>query len=149
MPHKPGNATDTGCAGDVLLPWDRGSDMRILKITMLTCTAVALLAGGGGQAAADGDPGSLREQVSRKQYDALIAQCRYAGKGKKRRKCESEVARRYAVGRANPRLDCRTYVGVTVCGPLKLTRSERACVADSVAKGLSRRRAEVECYVYF
>lgn len=127
--------------------------MRKLKITMLVCTAVALFAGVGGHAVADGDPvgpvGKPREQVSRKQYDTLIAQCGYAGDGAARRACESRVEESYRVGRANPGLDCRRYSGVTVCGTLELTRTERACVADSVSKGLSRRRAEVECYVAY
>ncbi len=132
--------------------------MRKLKITMLVCVAAALLtggfaggfAGGSGLSAADGGPtGGPREQVSRKQFDTLIAQCRYAGSGERRRNCESEVDQRYSVGRANPGLDGRSYAGVTVCGTLRLTRDERACVADSVGKGLSRRRAEIECYVYY
>lgn len=121
------------------------------RITMLVGTAVVLFAAGGGQSAADGDPGKPRDQVSRKQYDTLIAQCRYAGKGSARQVdgCEAKVAERYRIGRANPNLDCRRYAGVTVCGRLELTRAERACVADSVDKGLSRRRAEVECFVHY
>lgn len=122
--------------------------MRKLR-GMLVCTAMVLLTASGGHAAADGDPGQPREQVSRKQYDILIAQCRYAGDNGGRRECEARVAERYRVGSANPALDCRRYVGVTVCGELELTRSERLCVADSVSKGLSRRRAEVECFVYW
>ncbi|MEV5413410.1 hypothetical protein AB0K60_31830 [Thermopolyspora sp. NPDC052614] len=125
--------------------------MRKLKITLLVCGAVALFAGGiAGPSAADGGPPRKpKEQVSRKQYEALIAQCRYAGRGWSRRHCESEVEESYRIGRADPGLDCRSYVGVTVCGTLRLTRDERACVADSVDKGLGRRRAEVECYVYY
>lgn len=122
--------------------------MRKLKITMLVCTAIVLLSGGY-PAVADGDPGGPRRQVSQAQYDTLIEQCRYAGTGDKRRACEAEVDASYRVGSADPGLDCRHYAGVTVCGVLDLTPSERACVADSMANGIGRRRAEVECYVHF
>jgi len=124
--------------------------MRKRRITVLACTALVRFGATGGQSAADGDPRLLpRQQVSRQQYDILLAQCRYAGNGAAaRRRCEARVAERYRVGRRNPNLDCRRYAGVTVCGELELTRAERACVTDSVAKGMSRRRAEVECYVY-
>lgn len=128
--------------------------MRRLTGTVLVCTAMVLLTMGGGASAADGDPGaaadtSPRAEVSRDQYDILIAQCRYAGNNGERRACEARVEERYRVGRADPGLDCRRYAGVTVCGELELTQAERACVADSVNRGLSRRRAEVECYVHW
>ena len=124
--------------------------MRKRRFTVLACTALVLFAVTGGRSAADGDPRVLpKQQVSRQQYDTLLAQCRYAGKGgKARQRCEARVAERYRVGRANPGLDCRRYAGVTVCGELELTRAERRCVTESVAKGISRRRAEVECFVY-
>ncbi|MQY07625.1 hypothetical protein [Actinomadura macrotermitis] len=44
--------------------------------------------------------------------------------------------------------DCRTYSGTEVCGGLKLTDQQRACVQQSVAKGMTDRRAEVECHTY-
>ncbi|MEV4107477.1 hypothetical protein [Nonomuraea sp. NPDC049695] len=52
------------------------------------------------------------------------------------------------MGRVDRKLDCRTYSGVTVCGTLKLSEEERECLRDSTAKGLTFRRAEVECYAF-
>jgi hypothetical protein len=96
--------------------------------------------------AAAGD-GTDQHEVSQEQYDILIAQCRYADKGAA--KCRAAVKARYRVGMASTELDCRTYSGVTVCGPLRLSRDERQCAQDSIDKGLSVRRAEVECYALF
>ncbi|WP_113703588.1 hypothetical protein [Nonomuraea lactucae] len=89
--------------------------------------------------------GSQRE-VSREQYQILLSQCRYADAPSARARCRASVRQNYRIGRADPALDCRTYSGVTVCGALTLSASERACVRHSVAAGLSFRRAEVECY---
>jgi hypothetical protein len=90
-----------------------------------------------------------RHQVSRAQYRILINQCKYANGARARRSCRTNVRKHYIIGRRDPNLDCRTYASVTVCGKLKLSRSERACVKDSVRHGLTYRRAEVECYIYF
>ncbi|TYB55085.1 hypothetical protein FXF51_46330 [Nonomuraea sp. PA05] len=96
-----------------------------------------------GATAAAGD-GMTQHEVSQEQYDTLIAQCRYADTGKA--KCRAAVKRMYRIGRTDPALDCRTYSGVTVCGTLRLSKSERRCARDSEAQGLPFRRAEVECY---
>lgn len=116
---------------------------RILSIALLLMVMAADLVAttGGAQAAA-------RTTVSRAQYTIMINQCRYANSKRLRRQCRKAVWKHYSVGAWNPRLDCRTYSGVTVCGRLKLSRRERRCVALSVAAGLTRRRARVECYVY-
>ncbi|MGW0804781.1 hypothetical protein [Nonomuraea sp. NPDC002799] len=96
-----------------------------------------------GVAAASGD-GIDQHEVSQEQYDTLIAQCRYADTGPA--KCRATVKELYRVGRTDRSLDCRTYSGTSVCGTLKLSKAERACVRDSTEKGLAFRRAEVECY---
>lgn len=87
-----------------------------------------------------------KEQVSREQYRILLNQCGYADTGAARRECRAEVRRTYTIGERNPGLDCRTYAGITVCGVLKLSKSQRQCVQDSVRSGLTYRRSEVECY---
>ncbi|GAA3240824.1 hypothetical protein GCM10020216_066270 [Nonomuraea helvata] len=90
--------------------------------------------------------GTGQQEVSQQQYETLIAQCRYADTGKAQ--CRASVRETYRVGRVDRKLDCRTYSGVTVCGTLKLSEAERECVRDSTAKGLTFRRAEVECYAF-
>ncbi|MEU7836498.1 hypothetical protein [Nonomuraea sp. NPDC049129] len=92
----------------------------------------------------DGD----RHQVSESQYEVLLHQCRYANTSQARSECRAAVRANYRVGEVDPSLDCRTYSSVTVCGMLRLSANERACVRDSVAKHLSYRRAEVECYAF-
>ncbi|GAA3614299.1 hypothetical protein GCM10022419_119300 [Nonomuraea rosea] len=96
-----------------------------------------------GATAASGD-GMDQHEVSKEQYATLTAQCRYADTGKAR--CRSAVRELYRIGRTDRTLDCRTYSGVTVCGTLRLSKSERKCAQDSTDKGLPFRRAEVECY---
>ncbi|QYC39060.1 hypothetical protein Nocox_07175 [Nonomuraea coxensis DSM 45129] len=104
---------------------------------------VVVTAMGGPAAAGDG---TQPHDVSQEQYRTLISQCRYADTAKARARCRAEVRELYRVGRTDKTLDCRTYSGITVCGTLRLNKSERACVRDSVAQGLPYRRAEVECY---
>ncbi|MFG2002735.1 hypothetical protein ACGFNU_26605 [Spirillospora sp. NPDC048911] len=41
--------------------------------------------------------------------------------------------------------DCRTYSGAEVCGKVQLTEQQKQCVQRAVEKGMSDRRAEVEC----
>ncbi|MER7506484.1 hypothetical protein AB0L05_36715 [Nonomuraea pusilla] len=115
-------------------------------------TGLIMLAGLGtlaglGASAASGD-GVERREVSKEQYATLLGQCRYADTQSAREQCRTNVRETYRIGRTDRELDCRTYSGVTVCGTLTLGTSERACVQDSVSKGLTHRRAEVECYVY-
>ncbi|MBG0815506.1 hypothetical protein HS045_15125 [Planomonospora sp. ID82291] len=86
--------------------------------------------------------------MSPDQHRVLTGQCRYADSAGLREKCLAEVRRGYRVGRENRDLDCRTYSGVTVCGRLLLSDRERRCVEKWVTGGLTRRRAEVECYVF-
>ncbi|NUW37667.1 hypothetical protein HTZ77_40625 [Nonomuraea sp. SMC257] len=88
------------------------------------------------------------QDVSRRQYQILLHQCSYANTAAARTRCRDDVRQTYHVGAANPSLDCRTYSGVTVCGKIMLGPSERACVRDSVARGISYRRSEVECYAF-
>ncbi|MFI7126860.1 hypothetical protein ACIBQ1_14290 [Nonomuraea sp. NPDC050153] len=90
--------------------------------------------------------GTAQQEVSQQQYDTLISQCRYADQGKA--KCRRAVKEMYRIGKFDKTLDCRTYSGVTVCGTLKLSQSERQCIRSSVSAGLSYRRAEVECYAF-
>ncbi|WP_433221889.1 hypothetical protein [Microtetraspora malaysiensis] len=90
-----------------------------------------------------------KQQVSRAQYRILIRQCRYADTKTARRECRAKVRRTYTIGAANPNLDCRTYSSVTVCGKLKLSPRQEACVRESVRSGLTFRRAEVECYAFY
>ncbi|HEX4816453.1 MAG TPA: hypothetical protein VFV66_27245 [Nonomuraea sp.] len=99
----------------------------------------------GGTTAAAGD-GFEQHEVSREQFHTLLAQCRYADTGKARAECRAEVRQMYRIGRTDTSLDCRTFSGITVCGTLKLNRAERACLRQSAERGLSFRRAEVECY---
>ncbi|TDE58133.1 hypothetical protein E1295_05845 [Nonomuraea mesophila] len=98
-----------------------------------------------GATAAHGD-GTDQHEVSEEQYETLLAQCRYAGTGKGR--CRSTVKEIYRIGATDAKLDCRTYAGVSVCGTLKLSKAEQACIRDSVEGGISFRRAEVECYAF-
>ncbi|WP_433499329.1 hypothetical protein ACQP1K_02955 [Sphaerimonospora sp. CA-214678] len=93
-------------------------------------------------------PAKARRQVSEAQYKTLRDQCRYADTKEAREQCRADVADRYCVGRPDPTLDCRTYSGVTVCGELKLSEREQACVRTSVQGGMTHRRAEVECYAF-
>lgn len=90
----------------------------------------------------------VRRQVSEAQYQILFGQCGYAETQAARRRCREEVAQRYTVGKHDPTLDCRTYSGITVCGELKLSAREQACVRDAVRDGMTHRRAEVECYAF-
>ncbi|MER5622785.1 hypothetical protein ABT061_17270 [Streptosporangium sp. NPDC002544] len=90
-----------------------------------------------------------KQQVSREQYRILLNQCRYADTSAARRECRAEVRRTYTIGARNPGLDCRTYSSITVCGELKLSKSEKQCVQDSVRGGLTYRRSEVECYALY
>ncbi|MEU1384651.1 MULTISPECIES: hypothetical protein [unclassified Nonomuraea] len=99
-----------------------------------------------GPAAASGD-GIEQQEVSKQQYRTLTAQCRYADTQALRQKCRQAVKDNYRIGRRNRSLDCRTYSGVTVCGELLLSKTERACIDESTRQGLAYRRAEVECYV--
>ncbi|MEU0572585.1 hypothetical protein ABZ297_45270 [Nonomuraea sp. NPDC005983] len=87
-------------------------------------------------------------EVSKHQYEILLSQCQYAHTSAARAECRAQVKKNYRIGKKDPTLDCRTYVGVTVCGELKLSSSQRECVRDSVEKGLTYRRSEVECYVF-
>ncbi|MFG3440994.1 hypothetical protein ACGF0J_27400 [Nonomuraea sp. NPDC047897] len=109
-------------------------------LSALTLSTFTVFAG-----PAQGD--ASQQEVSERQYRILLAQCRYADAPAVRQRCRATVRANYRVGRADPDLNCRTYSGVTVCGVLPLSAAEQACVDDSVAAGLSRRRAEVECYV--
>ncbi|MCA2183715.1 hypothetical protein [Nonomuraea cavernae] len=92
--------------------------------------------------------GSEPREVSEDQYHVLMEQCRYADTSARQAECRAAVKEGYRVGKvADPTLDCRTYVGVTVCGELTLSDAEQKCVRHSVDEGLPYRRAEVECYV--
>ncbi|MFF4128638.1 hypothetical protein ACFYYP_34430 [Microbispora rosea] len=131
-------------------------------MTMLgTVAAVASVAAGTGghpstgpwagsppQALALPKGGVQRQEVSQRQYDILVGQCRYAKTPEARDRCRTQVREQYKVGTFNPALDCRTYSGVSVCGILELSAAQRACVQESVGGGLTRRRAEVECYAF-
>ncbi|GGK83683.1 hypothetical protein Sme01_17770 [Sphaerisporangium melleum] len=112
-------------------------------VVLVTTTMFGATAAGGGPPGHDD-----RRQVSAQQYRILTRQCRYADTAQARSDCRAEVQRDYRIGERAPDLDCRTYSGVTVCGKLKLSERERRCVRDSVAKGLTYRRAEVECYAF-
>ncbi|MER7363232.1 hypothetical protein [Nonomuraea wenchangensis] len=104
---------------------------------------VVVTAMGGPAAAGDG---MSQQEVSREQYQVLVSQCRYADTAKARARCRAEVVELYRIGRTDKSLDCRTYSGITVCGKLRLSKSERQCVRHSVEQGVPYRRAEVECY---
>ncbi|GII66895.1 hypothetical protein Skr01_69800 [Sphaerisporangium krabiense] len=112
-----------------------------------SAAAHAIVTGGGGGGGGGAGP-AARTEVSAAQYRILLRQCRYADTRRARRQCRQAVKTRYRVGAWNPRLDCRTYSGITVCGRLKLNKRERRCVAYLVKAGLTRRRAEVECYAF-
>ncbi|WP_226898884.1 hypothetical protein [Nonomuraea phyllanthi] len=90
--------------------------------------------------------GAYQHEVSQQQYDTLISQCRFSDFGKA--KCRAAVREVFRIGKADTKLDCRTYSGVTVCGTLKLSKAERRCIDNAVAGGLPFRRAEVECYAF-
>ncbi|MEV0622365.1 hypothetical protein AB0I81_54245 [Nonomuraea sp. NPDC050404] len=111
------------------------------KIAAVVGLLVVMTASGATAAAGDG---MQQHEVSQEQYDTLIAQCRYADTGKG--KCRAAVREMYRVGKSDSTLDCRTYSGVSVCGTLRLSKTERACTRDSQAAGIPFRRAEVECY---
>ncbi|GII60549.1 hypothetical protein Skr01_06340 [Sphaerisporangium krabiense] len=118
--------------------------------TMVTIpAATALAAVTAAIPVAGGPPGpEEKKSVSAEQYRVLTSQCRYADTAEARRVCRKEVTARYVIGAAAPDLDCRTYSGVTVCGPLTLGPKEQQCVERSVTQGLAFRRAEVECYAF-
>ncbi len=116
--------------------------MITTAVVLATTTMFGTVAAGGPPEQDD------RQSVSEDQYKILVRQCRYADTAQARQDCLSEVERKYRVGEEATDLDCRTYSGVTVCGVLKLSPRERQCVQDSVDKGLSYRRAEVECYAF-
>lgn len=124
----------------------------LAAMTMLgTVAAVASVAAGtGGRPPQASVPhgGVARQEVSRKQYDILIGQCRYPKTAEARQRCRTQVREQYKVGAFNPDLDCRTYSGISVCGVLELSAAQRSCVEESVNGGLTRRRAEVECYAF-
>ncbi|MEU8173318.1 hypothetical protein AB0C14_10615 [Microbispora hainanensis] len=105
-------------------------------------------AGSAPQAPAPPKGGAQRQEVSQEQYDILIGQCRYAKTKEARQRCRTQAREQYRVGSFNEALDCRTYSGVSVCGVLELSDAQRACVEESVGGGLTRRRAEVECYAF-
>ncbi|GIH92314.1 hypothetical protein Psi01_29440 [Planobispora siamensis] len=92
--------------------------------------------------------GRIPAEVSGEQYRILTGQCRYADTAELRERCARDVGRDYRVGERDDALDCRTYSGVSVCGPLPLSERERQCVTEAVAGGMTARRAEVECYVF-
>ncbi|RCG32480.1 hypothetical protein DQ384_02960 [Sphaerisporangium album] len=104
----------------------------------------------GSRVAAGGGPPTpeVRQSVSLEQYRILKRQCEYAETAGRRQECRAEVVRRYVIGEAATNLDCRTYSGVTVCGTLALSPRQQRCVDQSVAGGLTYRRAEVECYAF-
>jgi hypothetical protein len=116
---------------------------RIFAMTLLLIVMAAgsVVTGGAAQAA-------RKTTVSMWQYRTMIRQCRYANTPKLRKQCRAAVRKHYRIGNRNPRLDCRTYSGISVCGKLLLSKNERRCVTRSVKAGLSRRRAEVECYAF-
>ncbi|WP_327049274.1 hypothetical protein OG320_16195 [Microbispora sp. NBC_01189] len=128
--------------------------------TLGTAAAVAAVAAGTGvrpgtgprsayrQAPVPPEGGVERQEVSQQQYDILIGQCRYPKTGQARERCRTQVRAKYVVGAFNPALDCRTYSGISVCGTLELSAAQRACVEESTGGGLTRRRAEVECYAF-
>jgi hypothetical protein len=87
-------------------------------------------------------------KVSEEQYQNLLDQCRYADTTQARAECRTRVKANYEVGAENPKLDCREYASIRVCGTLELGGKERECVRNEVSKGTSYRRAEVQCYVF-
>lgn len=122
------------------------------NVAMVVSLAGIALSGAFGTAAhAGGPPGADgRTYVSREQYRVLLAQCRYADTPAMRADCRTRTRQRYAVGtRPLESLDCRTYSGVTVCGELTLSVREQNCVRQAVDRGLTFRRAEVECYAFY
>ncbi|MEV7009460.1 hypothetical protein [Streptosporangium sp. NPDC051022] len=119
----------------------------IAVVALLMITTVGLVATGTMAQTKSG--GSKKIPVSESQYQTLLDQCGYANTAQRRAACRSTVKENYRVGpEENPNLDCRSYAGVSVCGKLQLTPAERQCVRDSVQKGLTYRRAEVECYAF-
>ncbi|WP_250563078.1 hypothetical protein [Sphaerisporangium fuscum] len=115
----------------------------IAALLVVTGAGLLVMPGAGADATA-----KRRTTVSRNQYNILINQCRYANSVTLRKKCRAYVRKHYRIGKWNPDLDCRTYSGITVCGKLMLSRRERRCVTLMVRAGLTRRRAEVECYAF-
>lgn len=121
---------------------------RIIAVTALVMVSTAGLVVTGTTARALPRENG-RTPVNRSQYETLLNQCSYAATARRRAACRDTVRQDFRIGaEENPDLDCRTYSGITVCGPLRLSPSERACVRDSLAKGLTFRRAEVECYAF-
>lgn len=115
------------------------------RIVVAGLGVVAALGLSAGSARGGTDP---VHEVSEQQYQILRGQCQYADTPSARAECRSEVRWTYRIGHTDPTLDCRTFSGVTVCGELRLSPAERACVEDSVSKGLTFRRSEVECYAW-
>ncbi|WP_248960835.1 hypothetical protein [Sphaerisporangium perillae] len=110
---------------------------------LLMVTAAGFVVTGGAAEA------SRKTTVGRAQYKIMIRQCRYSNTPALRKKCRAAVKTHYRIGRRNnPRLDCRAYSGIVVCGKLMLSRNERRCVTRAVRAGVTRRRAEVECYAF-
>jgi hypothetical protein len=117
------------------------------KITTVVVLATMTMFG---TVAAGGPPDQDEKQsVSDDQYRILIRQCRYADTQKARDECRATVEKKYVIGKEQTDLDCRTYSSATVCGVLKLSEREMQCVKQSVESGLTSRRAEVECYVFY
>ncbi|MFC4584532.1 hypothetical protein [Sphaerisporangium corydalis] len=86
--------------------------------------------------------------VSQDQFQVLTDQCKYVKATRAQSDCRAAVERDYKIGEADATLDCRTYSGVSVCGVLNLSETQKRCAEDSVAQGLTYRRAEVECYAF-
>lgn len=116
---------------------------KVISIVMLAAMATLTVSG-----AAYATDCTDKVPVSPAQYRTLINQCRYADGQAARQACRAEVRRKYTIGAWNPALRCRTYSSVTVCGDLKLSPRQRACVREYVRRGLTYQRAEVECYVF-
>jgi hypothetical protein len=112
-----------------------------MAVLLMVTVAGLVVTGAAAQAAG-------KTTVGRSQYKIMLRQCKYAETAARRRQCRKAVRRHYRIGRWNPRLDCRTYSGITVCGRLTLGSRERLCFRRSVKAGVSRRRAEVECYAF-
>ncbi|MEU0517297.1 hypothetical protein [Streptosporangium sp. NPDC006007] len=123
---------------------------RIIAVAALfTVTAAGLAATGTMvQAMSKVDKVTKKTTVSESQYETLLDQCKYANTAQRRADCRATVRLHYRVGAENPNLDCREYSGVAVCGLLELGPREQRCVKESVADGLTHRRAEVECYAF-
>ncbi|MEV6864568.1 hypothetical protein AB0M44_26620 [Streptosporangium subroseum] len=114
----------------------------IVAAALLAATAAGPVITGVPPQAAD------KIKVSREQYRTLLDQCRYSDSPQARTDCQARVKSNYQIGEENHALDCREYASIRVCGPLELSREERACVQREVNEGTSYRRAEVQCYVF-